>query len=106
MTVIPHPGEAHTACFDFHLDAACAGVETVLHQLLDDGSRALDDLAGCDLVDEVIVEDADNHRVAQSTSSAREARPGDASAQLDLGGGTTGAACRGEARAFGRIALK
>ena len=43
------------------LDALRAGVQAVLHQLLDDGRRALDDLAGGDLIDEVIVEYADRH---------------------------------------------
>ena len=59
--VVAHAREPHAARFDFHLDALRAGVEAVLHQLLDDGSRPLDDLAGGDLIDEVIVEDADRH---------------------------------------------
>ena len=59
--VVAHARESHAARFDFHLDASRAGVEAVLDQLLDDGGRALDDLAGRDLIDEVIVEDADRH---------------------------------------------
>ena len=47
--------------FDLDFDAVRAGVEAVLDQLLDDGSRPLDDFAGGDLIDEVVVEDADRH---------------------------------------------
>ena len=41
-----------------------AGVEGVLDELLDDGRRALDDLARSDLVDEWALEDPDGHGVA------------------------------------------
>ena len=44
------PGDP--AAFHVHRDAPGAGVERVLHELLDRGRRALDDLARGDLVDE------------------------------------------------------
>ena len=59
--VVAHAREPHAARFDLDFDALRAGVEAVLDQLLDDGCGALDDLAGRDLIDEVIVEDADRH---------------------------------------------
>ncbi len=59
--VVAHARESHAAGFDLHFDALRAGVEAVLDQLLDDGRGALDDLAGRDLIDEVIVENADRH---------------------------------------------
>ena len=59
--VVANAREAHAARLDFDFDALRAGVEAVLNQLLDDGCRTLDDLAGSDLVDEVIVENADRH---------------------------------------------
>jgi hypothetical protein len=59
--IIAHAREAHAARFDFHLHALRAGVEAVLHQFLDDGCRPLDDLAGRDLIDELVFEDADRH---------------------------------------------
>ena len=59
--IVAHARQPHAAGFDFHLDALRAGVEAVFHQLLDDGRRPLDDLAGRDLVDEMAVEDADGH---------------------------------------------
>ena len=51
--VVAHPDEARPARLDLHLDAPGAGVQAVLHQLLHHGSRALDDLAGGDLVHQV-----------------------------------------------------
>ena len=59
--VVAHAREPHAAGLDFDLDALRAGVEAVLDQLLDDGRRPLDDLAGGDLIDEVVVENADRH---------------------------------------------
>ena len=44
--------------FDVHADAPRAGVERVLHELLDGGRRALHDLARGDLVDERVGENA------------------------------------------------
>jgi hypothetical protein len=59
--VIPDSRETHAARFDFDFDTLRARIEAVLDQLLDDGRGAFDDLTGGDLVDEVIVENADRH---------------------------------------------
>ena len=59
--VVADARETHAARFDFDFDTLRAGVEAVFNQLLDDGRRPLDDLAGRDLIDEVVVEDADRH---------------------------------------------
>ena len=50
VTVVAYADKAAAAGFDLDADSVCAGVEGVLQQLLDDGRRALDDLAGGDLV--------------------------------------------------------
>ena len=45
-----------TSCaagLDFKLNPGRAGIERVLDQFLDDSRRALDNLAGCDLVDQL-----------------------------------------------------
>ena len=59
--IVAHAREPHAARLDLDFDAVRAGIETVFDQLLDDGSRPLDDFAGGDLIDEVVVEDADRH---------------------------------------------
>ncbi len=48
--VVAHAAQLGAAFFDLDLDRAGARVETVLDQFLDHGRRALDDLAGRDLV--------------------------------------------------------
>ena len=50
--VIADPDQADAAFLEVDLDAACAGVECVLDQFLDDGRGPFDDFAGGDLVDE------------------------------------------------------
>ena len=52
VTVVAHADQAHAAFLDVDLDAPRARVEAVLDQFLDHGCRALDHLAGGDLVDE------------------------------------------------------
>ena len=52
--VVAHADQAAAAALQLHLDARGAGVERVLHQLLDHGRRPLDHLAGGDLIDECI----------------------------------------------------
>ena len=59
--VVANAREAHATRLDFDFDTLRTGVEAVFNQLLDDGCGALDDLAGSDLIDEVIVEYADRH---------------------------------------------
>src|SRR5262249_26473112 len=48
--VVAHLDPREAALLRLDLDAARAGIEAVLDQLLGDGSRALDDFAGRDLV--------------------------------------------------------
>ena len=50
--IVAHPHQAEAALLDVDLDAPRAGIERVLDQLLDDGGRPLDDLAGGDLIDQ------------------------------------------------------
>ena len=64
VTVVAHADQADSAVLDVDGEALCARVEGVLDELLDDGRRALDDLAGSDLVDEWALEDPDGHGVA------------------------------------------
>ena len=56
---------------DIHLDVARAGIEAVLDQLLDRRGRALDHLAGGDLIDELARENADGH-----TGTLQQQAPG------------------------------
>jgi hypothetical protein len=57
--VVGDTDEATAAGFDIDADAGGAGVEGVLQQLLDDGGGAVDDLAGGDLVGDLVGENAD-----------------------------------------------
>ncbi len=59
--VIHDADEAAAARLDRDVDPRGAGVQRVLHQFLDGGSRALDDFAGRDAVDEDAVEALDRH---------------------------------------------
>ena len=60
-TIVAHAAQRHATPFHFDVDASRSGVESVLNQLLDHRSRALDHLAGSDLADELGFEDADRH---------------------------------------------
>jgi hypothetical protein len=53
-TIVAHPNEPGSTLLHVQVDAPGSGVESVLHQLLDDGGRPFDDLAGRDLVDEIL----------------------------------------------------
>ncbi len=55
--VVAHPQQRGAAALDFHVDASRLRIERVLDQLLDDGGRPLDYLAGSDLADEFIGQD-------------------------------------------------
>ena len=59
--VVRDADQARAAAFDVDRDRARAGVERVLDELLDDGRRPLDDLAGRDLIDELGRQDANRH---------------------------------------------
>ena len=57
--VVGDADEAAATGFNFDADAGGAGIEGVLQQLLDDGGGAVDDLAGGDLVGNLVGENAD-----------------------------------------------
>ena len=60
-----HSVERFDAAFlQIDVDAPRTGVQRVLHQLLDHGSRPFDDFAGGDLVDEGVGKLADRHVLA------------------------------------------
>ncbi len=61
LAVIADPHQLLSAGDDLDLHGLGAGVEAVLDQFLDHRGRALDDLAGSDLVDEVTGELLDGH---------------------------------------------
>ncbi len=58
--VIAHANEADTSLFQLDVDTPRPGIETVLDQLLDNGGGAFDHLAGGDLVDQLIGQNADH----------------------------------------------
>src|SRR5262249_50806877 len=62
--VVPHAHEAAAALLQVHLDAACAGIQRVLDQLLDRCRGPLHHLAGGDLVGEGLGQNVDAHRRA------------------------------------------
>jgi hypothetical protein len=65
--VVAHAQQPDAALLDVDRDVPRAGIERVLDQFLGDRGRALDDLAGGDLVDERVCEDADRHGVQSCT---------------------------------------
>ncbi len=66
--VVAHADQADPAVLDVDRELLRAGIEGVLDEFLDDGSRTLDDLARSDLVDERAFEDADGHGGAAGAS--------------------------------------
>ena len=46
------------AFFDIDGDLRGAGIERILHELLDDGSRPLDDFAGSDAIRDIVGKDS------------------------------------------------
>ncbi len=62
--IVADADQAHAAFLQIDVDAPRTGVQRVLHQLLDHGSRAFDDFAGGDLVDEGVGKLADRHVLA------------------------------------------
>jgi len=59
--VVAHPHQPGTAGLDLDLDAVGAGIQGVVQQFPDHGGRPLHHLAGGDLVDQGIGQDADGH---------------------------------------------
>ena len=68
-SVVGDGDEVAAAAADLDAHARRTGVERVLDELLDHGSRAFDHLAGGDLVDERIVESAHARRVGHAPPS-------------------------------------
>jgi len=54
VPIIANPDRRGAAAVQIDFDPARAGIERVLDQFLDDGGRPLDDLAGRDLVDQIL----------------------------------------------------
>ena len=61
--VVTHLDHALATVFQNDLDRARTGVDRVLHELLHDGRRTLDDFSRRDLVDQVVGKDFDACRV-------------------------------------------
>jgi hypothetical protein len=59
--IIAHADQTETGSLDIDLDAVRTGIERILVQFLDDRGRALDDLAGGDLINEIRRKDPDRH---------------------------------------------
>jgi hypothetical protein len=57
--VVRNPEAPNATAFDVHVDLRGRSVERVLEQLLERGRRTLDDLAGSDLIDEMVGERPD-----------------------------------------------
>ena len=74
-SVVAHAAQCRTAALDLDLDGARARVEAVLDQFLDHGRRALDDLAGRDLVDQLLGEDPDRHRRGALRRGREDSKP-------------------------------
>ena len=72
--VVGDADEVDAALFEVDTDAARAGVEGVLDQLLDDAGGALDDLSGGDLVGQILRQDLDPARLAQRAFHGRSER--------------------------------
>ena len=59
LAVVGDADEAAAAGLDFDANAVGAGVQGILQQFLDHGGRAIDNLAGGDLVGNLVGENAD-----------------------------------------------
>ncbi len=81
--VVAHPDQSAAAALQFHLDAQRARVERILHQLLDHGGRPLDDLAGRDLIDELLGKNLDGQGISSRTGYFRTRRTEDCADRSD-----------------------
>src|SRR5690606_31571 len=57
--VVAHADQLDAAVFELNVDAVGAGVEAVLEQFLDHGSRTFDDFTGGNLVAQPLAEEVD-----------------------------------------------
>lgn len=72
LAVIANSNQFLSARDDVDLDSLGSRIETVFNEFLDHGSRALDDLTGRDLVNQVIWELLDGHsRIMQECDTLR-----------------------------------
>ena len=88
VAVVGDADELAAAGFDFDADARGAGVERVFEEFFDHGGRAVDDLAGGDLVGDLVGENAD----AAHESIVDALRCAFASALPEVDGGVDGVA--------------
>ena len=103
LAVVRDADEPAAAAIGEHVDAARAGIERVLDELLHDARRALHHLAGGDAVDDGLGELADGHRrLVVRAFEFSDARP-------TVGGVVVDGFCRqaanSERRRWGRLAL-
>ena len=71
---LPIVGDANPfppALLYVHSDLPCARVQRVLHKFLYDRRRALDDLAGCDAVGDVVGKDSNFHKGNLATKGTK-----------------------------------
>jgi len=73
VAVVAHANEGGAASLDVDGDARRARVERVLDELFDDARGTLDDLAGGDLVRELVAQLVDARGRLQATGSRLEA---------------------------------
>ncbi len=59
--VVGDPDAPHAALFELHVDGRRAGVHGVFEHFLEHRGGPFDDLAGGDLIDEVVGEEVDRH---------------------------------------------
>ena len=60
--IVTYAYQPNATAFDINFYPMRTGIKAVFHELFDDRSRSLDDLAGGDLIDEFAGEDTDWHR--------------------------------------------
>src|SRR5437660_10571540 len=70
-TVVGHANAFDAATTKIDIDLRCARIERIFEELLQRRRRAFDDLAGGDLIDQVIGQRADRHRQIASALDQR-----------------------------------
>ena len=54
--IVRNPDEGNPSLTDLHRDRSCLRIDRILQELLHHRSRTLNDLAGCDLVDGILIQ--------------------------------------------------
>src|SRR2546422_5002358 len=75
LPIVGNANQFPPALLYVHSDLPCARVQRVLHKFLYDRSRALDHLAGCDAVGDVVREDSNFHKGNLATKKLSAAPP-------------------------------